>query len=159
MAEIFNFEKNFDFELQYGGRVRYFHQFFFTSAPGNQLAFIRKTRFVNSTSGFGKLSRPNGTSRNFFEFLENSPKIHFQGQDLRILTEGRGPSRVSSGIFLTFQEIDFQEKIFFEVFWSTFNFSEFRNLIFLILETKVSKIMLQMSAKFQGPRCHRTRDI
>ena len=79
MAEIFNFEKKFDFELQYGGRVRYFRQFFFTSAPGNQLAFIRKTRFVNSTSGFGKLSRPNGTSRNFFRIFRKFAKNTFLG--------------------------------------------------------------------------------
>ena len=51
MAELFKIEKTSDFEIQFGGRVRYFYQFFFISAPEIQLAFVRKTRFVNSTSG------------------------------------------------------------------------------------------------------------
>jgi len=35
MAELFNLEKKFDFEIQYGGRVRYFHQFFSPITPEN----------------------------------------------------------------------------------------------------------------------------
>ena len=77
MAELFNLEQKIDFEIQYGGRVRYFRQFFFTGPPGIQLAFTRKTRFVNSTSGLAKLSSPNRPSEHFFDFFENSPKIHF----------------------------------------------------------------------------------
>ena len=77
MAELFNFEKIIDFEIQYGGRVRYFRQFFSSKPPEIQLAFIRKTRLVNSTSGLAKLSPLSWTSRNFSDFFENSPKIHF----------------------------------------------------------------------------------
>ena len=159
MAELFNFEKNSDFEIQYGGRVRYFHQFFSTSRCRIQLSFVQKTYFVISTSGLAQGAPPHVTSRKFFRIFGNSPKIHFQGQDLRILIEGRGPRAVSSEIFLPFQEVISRRKYFFEIFWSTFNFSKFCNLILLNFELKVSKITFQRSAKFEGPRCPMSRDI
>ena len=77
MAELFNFERKFDFEIQYGGRVRYFHQFFSPTTPENMLAFVLKTRLVNTTSGLAKLSSLNSASRNFFELCKNSTKNPF----------------------------------------------------------------------------------